>query len=131
MNKEIVYLEFNHWSAEYYPDCEPFHTWMSDYVLQFRNEKWLLENKLVVVETIVDMSLNYCITAPRKWIVSVCPHFFEKYSEFVREPDEDGEPPYGQLDGRFLEYTEENLGFWFINSEGKLKRKNDSNNRGW
>ena len=124
MDKEIVYLEFNHWSTEYYPDCEPFYTWMNDYTLQFRDEKWLLENKLVVVETLIDMSLNYCITAPKEWILGVCPDFFEKYPQFVRKPDKNGEPPCGENDGtQFLEYSEENLGYWFINYEGELKRK--------
>lgn len=113
MEKEIVYLEFNHWSTDYYPDCEPFHSWMYDLTLQFRKEDWLLENKLVVVETLVDMSCNYCITAPKEWILGVCPDFFEKYSKFVREPEEDEDTPYGRFGCPFLEYTEENLGYWF------------------
>ena len=53
---EFYYIELNHWSSEYYPDIEPFLTWMSEDILQFRNEEWLKENKLVVVESIVDMS---------------------------------------------------------------------------
>ena len=81
--------------------------------IQFRKEDWLLENKLVVVETLVDMSCNYCITAPKEWILGVCPDFFEKYSKFVREPEEDEDTPYGQFGCPFLEYTEENLGYWF------------------
>lgn len=110
--EEIVYFELNHWSTDYFPDCEPYLTWMEDEVLQFRNQEWIKENKLVVVETLVDMSCNYCITAPRKWVEENCKEILTTHKQFLREPDEDGNI-YGQFGCPFLEYTEENIGYWF------------------
>lgn len=109
---EFYYIELNHWSSEYYPDIEPFLTWMSEDILQFRNEEWLKENKLVVVESIVDMSLNYCITASREWIDKYCPELLTKYSKFLRKSNEDGEI-LGQFGCPFLPYKEENFGYWY------------------
>ena len=110
---EIYYIELNHWSTDYYPDIEPFLTWMDDDVLQLRKEDWIIENKIVVVESIVDMSLNYCITAPKKWIDKYCPELLTKYSKFLRKPNKDGEI-FGQFGCPFLPYKEENFGFWFF-----------------
>ena len=47
---EFYYIELNHWSSEYYPDIEPFLTWMSEDILQFRNEEWLKENRYIYNE---------------------------------------------------------------------------------
>lgn len=80
--KEIVYFELNHWSTDYFPNCEPYLTWMRDEVLQFSNQEWLKENKLVVVETLVDMSCNYCITAPRKWVEKIVKKFLQLINSF-------------------------------------------------
>ena len=110
---EIYYIELNHWSTDYYPDVEPFLTWMDDDVLQLRKEDWVIENKIVVVESIVDMSLNYCITAPKEWIDKYCPELLTKYSKFLRKPNKDGEI-FGQFGCPFLQYKEENFGFWFF-----------------
>ena len=66
---EIIYFEVNDWSAgRDFPDCEPFNTWLSIDNLTFRKKQWLIENKIIVVETIIDMSLNYCVTAPKEWV---------------------------------------------------------------
>lgn len=110
---DIVYIELNHWSpGTNYPDCEPYLTWMSDEVLQFRDDKWLRENKIIAVETLIDMSCNFCITAPRKWVEKNCNDILTTYTEFLRQPDEDGKV-YGQFGCVFKEYTKENLGYWY------------------
>ena len=70
---EIIYFEVNDWSpGRDCPDCEPFDTWLDVDNLNFRNEQWLIENKIIAVETIIDMSLNYCVTAPKEWVEKNC-----------------------------------------------------------
>lgn len=109
--KEIVYFELNNWfSGSDYPAAEPFLTWMKDNLnIPFDNKEWVKENKLCVVQSFVDMSSNYCITAPRDWVEANCPELLTKYTEFLREPDEDGYV-YGRFGYEFLEYEEENIG---------------------
>ena len=109
--KEIVYFELNNWfSGVDYPAAEPFISWMRDDLnIKFRNEEWVKENKLCVVESLVDMSSNYCITATKDWVEKNCPELLTKYTEFLREPDEDGYV-YGRFGHEFLEYKEENIG---------------------
>ena len=110
---DIVYFELNHWSpGNDYPDCEPYLTWMDDEVLQFRNKEWLEKNKIVVVETLVDMSCNYCITATKEWVEKNCNEILTTNTKFLRHPNKDGKV-YGKFDCPFLEYTEENIGYWF------------------
>jgi hypothetical protein len=50
--EDVVYFELNNWFAgQDYPDCEPFLTWMgNDLQLRFRDEDWVKENKLCVVD---------------------------------------------------------------------------------
>ena len=109
---EIVYFELNNWFAgRDYPDCEPFLTWMgNDLQIKFRDEDWVKENKLVVVESFVDMSLNYCITATKEWVQLNCPELLTKYIQFVRYSEEDDGLPEGRFGCPFLEYNEDNIG---------------------
>ena len=112
MEDKVIYFEVNNWFSERdYPDAEPFLTWLKDDLnLQFRNENWVKENKLCVVEQIVDMSVNFCVTATKNWVKSNCPCLFEeKYKKFLRFPDKNGEV-YGRFEDTFLEYKPENFG---------------------
>ena len=113
--KDIIYFELNNWFPDRdYPDAEPFKTWMGNYLhLRFRDEDWVKENKLVVVESLVDMSMNFCITATKEWVEQNCPELLSIYKEFIRQPDEDGESPYGRFGCPFLEYKEENIGYHY------------------
>ena len=89
---EIIYFEVNDWSpGRDCPDCEPFDTWLDVDNLTFRNEQWLIENKIIVVETNCPCILN---------------------SKFIREPDENNEI-FGRFGCPFKTYTEENIGYWF------------------
>jgi len=76
------------------------------------------------------MSQNYCVTAPREWVEKNCPKLLtddeyeydlissdkgretykKKYSEFVYQPDEEGNPPEDKFGWPFLEYCDENIG---------------------
>lgn len=111
MDKEIVYFELNNWSCgKDYPAAEPFLSWMgNDYKLAFLNESFVRENKLCVVKDIIDMSVNFCITATKQWVMDNCPELLTKYTDFLRYPDEYGDV-IGRFDNEFLEYDEENIG---------------------
>ena len=112
MDKEIVYFELNNWCrGKHYPDDEPFTTWMGrDTNIYFNNEKWVKENKLCVVRSIIDMSMNFCVTATKEWVENNCHKLLTEYKQFLRYPDEDGYI-YGQNDDdEFLSYEENNIG---------------------
>lgn len=134
----IIYFEFNNWfNGRDYPIGEPFETWVPQFY--FRNDEWCKENQLCVVESYVDMSVNWCITATKEWVEKNCPKLLEdedyditilrygadgnreiietyNYKNFLREKDEDGEV-YGRFDCPFLEWREENFGSHFYDEE--------------
>lgn len=112
---DIVYFELNNWfSGRDYPNTEPFLSWMRDDLNQkFRDEEWIKENKLVVVESLVDMSMNFCIAATKEWIEENCPELLSTYENFVRKPEDDEDVPYGRFGCPFLEYKEENIGYHY------------------
>lgn len=108
---EIIYFELNNWfSGRDYPAEEPFLSWLKDDLnIRFNNEEWVEENKLCVVRDLVDMSTNFCITATKEWVNENCPNLLTTYTQYLREPDEDGDV-YGRFGHEFLEYCEENFG---------------------
>ena len=112
---DIVYFELNNWFAGCdYPDAEPFLSWMKDDLNQkFRDEEWIKENKLVVVESLVDMSMNFCVTATKEWVENNCPELLYTYENFVRKPEDGEDVPYGRFECPFLEYNEENIGYHY------------------
>ena len=112
---DIVYFELNNWfSGRDYPNAEPFLSWMKDDLNQkFRDEEWIKENKLVVVESLVDMSTNFCITATKEWVEENCHELLSTYKNFVRKPEDDEDVPYGRFGCPFLEYKEENIGYHY------------------
>lgn len=112
---DIVYFELNNWfSGRDYPNAEPFLSWMRDDLNQkFRDEEWIKENKLVVVESLVDMSMNFCITATKEWVEENCHELLSTYKNFIRKPEDDEDVPYGRFGCPFLEYKEENIGYHY------------------
>ena len=109
--EKVIYFELNNWtSGKYYPDDNPFDEWVEDDL--FLDENWVKENKLCVVNSIIDMSFNFCITATEKWVKENCPKLLTDYREFLRYPDEDGYV-YGRFGDEFLEYGDENIGITF------------------
>ena len=109
---EIVYFSMNNWfSGRDYPEAEPFLTWFSDDThLYFMDEEWVKKNELCVLGTLIDMSVNFTVTAKRNWVEKNCPELLTKYNEFVYNPDVDGfvEDRFGI---EFLEYSKDNIGF--------------------
>ena len=139
--EEIIYFEINNWFAgRDYPDDEIFSKWINNYT--FRNDEYCKENKLCVMCGAIDMSMNYCVAAPKSWVLENCPDllsdkectyqiatynfkedkqeiktFTKKYSDFLCYPDEDGEV-CGHIadDWYFPEYCEKNFGVTWNNS---------------
>ena len=117
---EIVYFELNNWFPERdFPAAEPFLTWMtSPYGGIFAEDDWCKENKLCVVQTFIDMSVNYCITATKEWVEANCPELLTKYTQFLRFPDpEYDNEVYGRFGSPFKEWSEENFGCEFVEEE--------------
>ena len=108
---EIVCFELNNWTpGNDYPAEEPFLTWIgNDLNIHFNNENWVKENKLCVVRSIIDMSVNFCITTTKQWVEKNCPKLLTEYQDFLRHPDEVGFVE-GRFGNYFLDYTEENIG---------------------
>lgn len=136
--EEIIYFELDNWfSGRDYPNVEPIKTWVENN--QFNNDAWCKENKLCVMAGPIDMSLCWCVAAPRSWVEKNCPCMLNdgeleyaliitskdgqereahKYraTDFLCHPDEDG-TVYGKLsDWEFPEYKEENFGVVWNNS---------------
>lgn len=115
---EVIYFELNNWFAgRDFPAEEPYLSWMqcnaeNNYCIKLRDKKWIEENKLIVVESLVDMSQNFCITATKEWVEKNCPTLLTTHNKFLRK-EIDGEVPYGRFDCPFLEYTEENIGYHY------------------
>ena len=111
---EIIYFEVNNWiSGENYPAEEPFLDWMSygeSGLSVFASDEWVAENQLVVRAMPLDMSLNFCVTAPRKWVELNCPCLLERRNaRFLYPPAPNGEAPCGKED-YFEDYAEPNIG---------------------
>lgn len=119
---DVVYFELNNWCPGiHYPDEEPYITWLGDdeNIIFLDNEQWVSDNKLCVVFYIIDMSLNFLITATKSWVEQNCPTLLTKYTEFLRYPDKDGRI-YGRFSHiEFLPYSEENFGTIFVNDKGE------------
>ena len=84
--QEIIYFEINNWfCGRDYPPIEPFKTWV--HTNRFSNDAWCKENKLVVMTGPIDMSSNWLIAAPRKWVEDNCPQLLTdeeyEYSTFI------------------------------------------------
>lgn len=109
--KDIIYFELNNWTpGKDFPAEEPFITWIgNDLKISFNSDDWVKENKLCVVRTIIDMSVNFCISATKEWVEKNCPKLLTEFKNFQRFPDK-----YGDVEGKFgttfLEYEECNIG---------------------
>lgn len=146
--EEIIYFEIDNWFAgRDYPNAQPFLSWMNDDLnLAFANDNWCIENRLCVEAVLIDMSVCFCVTAPRSWVEENCPKLLtdeecgsmniishydantgtfvdEKkyehcsYSKFICKPDKDGEV-YGRISNlHFAEYKEKNFGVHWNDEE--------------
>ena len=124
---DIIYFSVNNWgSGKYYPPTENFEKWLGDDLNQmFTNDAWCKKNKLCIYYGIIDMSINYTVSAQREWVEKNCPELLtddeyilediehkKKYSDFVYTPEEGEDLPDNDNIGNmpFREYCEENFG---------------------
>lgn len=129
--EEIIYFELNNWTqGEDFPAEEPFISWMwrgkSLLPPVFEDREWVKENKLAVSTTLVDMSLNYCIAAPKSWVLKNCPNLLEeRNAKFVFGKGGE-EPAFGRF-GSFVPYEEEYIGkvTWFDEDTGEIIKEDD------
>ena len=128
--KDVVYFELNNWfgGRDY-----PLNCTLTEMVetMRFSDDQWCKENKLCVYRGVIDMSINWCVTAAKEWVEANCPellgngsyeytvhrhdaegdhelHYTKAYSDFLRHESE-----YGSVIGKFgpfLDYCEENFG---------------------
>jgi hypothetical protein len=113
--KDLVCFELNNWFAgRDYPDAEPFVSWLgNDLKLKFLNDDWVRKNKLCVSVNNIDMSVQFRIVAPRKWVEDNCPELLTKYKKFIVTENE-----YGDFIDRFCisfpDYENYNIGVhWY------------------
>lgn len=126
----VYYIELNNWfCGRDYPVTGKLMEFVENH--NFSNDEWCKENKLCVLDGNVDMSINWCITAPAEWVEENCPELLgddeftyevhvysrgekrvevhkKKYKDFIR-PEEDGVAS-SRFGVSFLEYREENFG---------------------
>ena len=145
--EEIIYLEFNDWfGGRDYPEIPNIEDWVGGcgrlgYNSPLLNDEWCKAQKICVKVGPIDMSCNFCITAPRSWVEKNCPECLtndtytesfnysngqeqwtktEEYSfdQFRRMPENGEEVAYGRFGWRFLEYKEENFGITWCDEDG-------------
>lgn len=136
----VVHFSFNNWfSGRDYPIGEKYSKLVCENY--FSREDWVKENKLVVVTGPIDMSKNWCVSAPKQWVEENLPElltdntytykinqyykgeekeitYIKNYSDFVCIPNKYGDiiSKYGMP---FKEYLEENIGVhWWNEYEG-------------
>lgn len=87
-------FEINNWTPILdYPYEEPFITWLDEetFDLYLTNSKWVNKQGIGVVYSFIDMSINFCICAPKQWIEENCPKLLD-YPQFIRENSKWGIP---------------------------------------
>lgn len=136
---DVVYFELNNWfCGRDYPPCDPIKSWVEN--SQFNNDQWCRENKICVLSGIIDMSENWCITAPVEWVQENFPQLLEggeftynlivysrgteetrtytnNYNSFRRYPYDDINYTEGQFGWPFLEYEDYNFGSHYYSDD--------------
>lgn len=126
MDKDIIYFELNNWMSEDdYPPEEPYISWCCTGKTEdgkytqpkLRDKDWVKENKIIVVESLLDMSMNFCITAPKEWVEENCPNLLTTWSKFIRIPEEGCDLPEGGWGTPFLPYEEKYIGYHYAEED--------------
>lgn len=132
--EEIIYFSVNNWFyGVHYPPTENFEKWLrNDGNLAFTNDEWCKNNKLCVNYGIIDMSVNFTVSAPKSWVEKNCPELLpdksydynidviktkrNTHSDFVYTPEKDN-PFVDKFGQPFLEYKEDNLGSHYYDED--------------
>jgi len=134
----IIYIELNNWfSGRDYPINSNLTRFVE--LHKFSDNEWCKENKLCVLCGNIDMSVNWCISAPQDWVINNCPEILtdekykykvlmyykeqeiveekeKAYSDFVKHEDEYGDVT-GKFGWKFLKYTPNNFGVTYTDEE--------------
>ena len=118
----MLFFELNNWACgEDYPNDEPFLEWFADDLkIKFMDEQWVIENGLIVIVSIIDMSINFCVTAPDEWVEHNCPSLLENPAnhKFLREPFQyEEDPSYGRFGCPFYSLDEKPAGIYFASEK--------------
>lgn len=101
--EEIVKFSVNNWTPGIdYPEDFPFC--LEGDASPFAHNDWCIQNKLCVVLSFVDMSFNWCITAPKTWVEVNCPCILGSNFQYYDYAEHD------RFNKPFRDYTKENFG---------------------
>ncbi len=144
---EIIYFEINSWfSGRDFPDDPIFKVWVRDD--QFGDDDWCKKNKLCVMKGPIDMSISWCVAAPKEWVLENCPDllsdkrmtftlctygfggekretYTKGYADFLCHPNQEGKV-YSRI-GHWLfpEYCPENYGVTWNDSYWDLEDEDE------
>lgn len=86
--EETVKFSVNNWApGKDYPEDFPFC--LMGAASPFAHQDWCVENKLCVVASTIDMSCNFCITAPKEWVEKNCPCILGSKFEYAPSAESD------------------------------------------
>lgn len=134
----VVYFEINNWfPGRDYPKID----FIERNINKFADDNWCKEQKICVAAMSIDMSMNYCVTAPFNWVMEKMPEllsdrnytydvithgfntktgkvedwtttYHKKYSDFLRYNVDGGVESRSGC--TFLDYSEDNIGVvWY------------------
>ena len=122
--EEIIYFSVNNWfSGENYPPTENFKKWLGNDLKQtFLSDTWAKENKLCIYNTLIDMSCNYTVSAPREWVEKNCPELLTDeeyiYYTILQKPKKNLFGKYEYVEER-IEHKKKYSDFVYKPDEGK------------
>lgn len=116
--EEIVKFSVNNWTpGKDYP--EDFLFCLEGPASPFAHNDWCIRNKLCAVISLIDMSFNWCITAPKTWVEVNCPCILGSSFQY---PDD---AEYDRFGTPFRDYEKENFGcIGFNDDEGEYYELN-------
>lgn len=81
----MIHFKVNNWDSDYYPDSEPFYTWMDDNCELLKQSLNWDKSQVQVICYNNDMSLEYIVSATEEWIQENCPAILN--SRFIIDED--------------------------------------------
>lgn len=77
-HSNLIHIWLNNWSNKYCPPEEPFLTWLDDDNLTLCDNQWMSkQDGITACYSLVDMSINFAVTATEEWVRKNCPILLE------------------------------------------------------